>query len=138
VASSRWAAVTLRDKGGAIEIKKITAIGADLMRHGIVQIFALNEFRFALCPSETILATNTSVISITEIVVNTKHKSRVVGTHFWNPSYPIPPVEVIRGDHTADQVIDSTMDLLKCLGQAPQAKEEPRTMTLSPLKTGKN
>jgi 3-hydroxybutyryl-CoA dehydrogenase len=73
----------------------------------------------AACPPETILATNTSVISITEIAADTKHKERVVGTHFWNPPYLIPLVEVVRGDGTSDQTMDRTMDLLKRVGKHP-------------------
>jgi 3-hydroxybutyryl-CoA dehydrogenase len=48
----------------------------------------------ALCPPDTILATNTSVISITEIAQKSNHRGRIVGTHFWNPPYLIPLVEV--------------------------------------------
>ncbi|MBN1254336.1 MAG: 3-hydroxyacyl-CoA dehydrogenase family protein [Deltaproteobacteria bacterium] len=73
----------------------------------------------ALCPEETILATNTSVISITEIAEKSGHRERVVGTHFWNPPYLIPLVEVIRGKDTADWAMDRTYNLLKEVGKHP-------------------
>jgi 3-hydroxybutyryl-CoA dehydrogenase len=73
----------------------------------------------AVCPKSTILATNTSVISITEIAAKTRFKDRVVGTHFWNPPYLIPLVEVIRGDETASDVMDRTMTLMKEIGKHP-------------------
>ena len=50
-----------------------------------------------LCPPETILCSNTSVISITEIAMKARHRERIVGTHFWNPPYLIPLVEVVQG-----------------------------------------
>jgi 3-hydroxybutyryl-CoA dehydrogenase len=73
----------------------------------------------ALCPQDTILATNTSVISITEIATKSKNRDRIVGTHFWNPPYLIPLVEVIRGEDTADWAMDRTSNLLKEVGKHP-------------------
>jgi 3-hydroxybutyryl-CoA dehydrogenase len=73
----------------------------------------------AVCPPETILATNTSVISISEIARASDHRNRIVGTHFWNPPYLIPLVEVIRGDETASEVVDRTFALLQRVGKHP-------------------
>ena len=73
----------------------------------------------ASCPQDTILATNTSVISITEIAHKTRNRDRILGTHFWNPPYLIPLVEVIRGEETADWAMDRTYDLLKAVGKHP-------------------
>jgi 3-hydroxybutyryl-CoA dehydrogenase len=72
-----------------------------------------------LCSPETILASNTSVMSITEIGSRTRNRERVVGTHFWNPPYLIPLVEVVRGEHTADEVMDRTIDMLERVGKHP-------------------
>ncbi|MBU2499581.1 MAG: 3-hydroxyacyl-CoA dehydrogenase family protein, partial [Proteobacteria bacterium] len=72
-----------------------------------------------LCPKETILATNTSVISITEIAEKSKNRDRILGTHFWNPPYLIPLVEVIRGKETSDPVMDITFDLMREVGKHP-------------------
>jgi len=73
----------------------------------------------ALCPKKTILATNTSVISITEIAEKSRKRERILGTHFWNPPYLIPLVEVIRGNDTSSQAIDETFDLLKSVHKHP-------------------
>ena len=68
---------------------------------------------------DCILATNTSVMSITEIAGKTKDKSRVIGTHFWNPPYLIPLVEVVKGEETSLEVMDTTYDYLKKIGKKP-------------------
>lgn len=71
------------------------------------------------CKENAILATNTSVMSITEIAQKTNNKARVVGTHFWNPPYLIPLVEVIKSDYTSDEVFDTTYNLLKKANKKP-------------------
>ncbi len=73
----------------------------------------------ASCSPDTILTTNTSVISITEIAHKARNRDRILGTHFWNPPYLIPLVEVIRGEETADWAMDRTYDLLKAVGKHP-------------------
>jgi 3-hydroxybutyryl-CoA dehydrogenase len=72
-----------------------------------------------LCPPEVILATNTSVISITEIASGAHHKERIVGTHFWNPPHVMPLVEVIKGAGTADEVAETACQVLTDIGQYP-------------------
>jgi 3-hydroxybutyryl-CoA dehydrogenase len=73
----------------------------------------------SICSSDCILATNTSVISITEIAAKSTKRERIVGTHFWNPPYLIPLVEVIKGRETSPQVVDHTVDLLRSVGKHP-------------------
>jgi 3-hydroxybutyryl-CoA dehydrogenase len=73
----------------------------------------------SLCPPDTILTTNTSVISITEIAKEARNKNRILGTHFWNPPYLIPLVEVVRGKETSDEAMDATFELLKKVGKHP-------------------
>jgi 3-hydroxybutyryl-CoA dehydrogenase len=72
-----------------------------------------------ICPPETILASNTSVISITEIAAKSRHRHRIVGTHFWNPPYIIPLVEVIKGADTSDHTMDITYDFLAEVSKHP-------------------
>jgi 3-hydroxybutyryl-CoA dehydrogenase len=72
-----------------------------------------------LCAPDVILATNTSVISITEIASKSLYRERTLGTHFWNPPYLIPLVEVIRGEDTAQWAMDVTYDLLQKVGKHP-------------------
>jgi 3-hydroxybutyryl-CoA dehydrogenase len=97
--------------------------GADFVVEAVVENLEIKQKIFrqldSVCPREVILATNTSVISITEIAARSRHKPRVVGTHFWNPPYLIPLVEVVRGEQTADQVMERTMDILKAVGKHP-------------------
>ena len=71
------------------------------------------------CSPQTVFATNTSAISITEIASKVRKKERVVGTHFWNPPYLIPLVEVIGGRHTSAEVVDYTFELMKTAGKHP-------------------
>ena len=66
-----------------------------------------------------ILATNTSVMSITEIGSRARHRERVVGTHFWNPPYLIPLVEVVRTEQVATAVVERTLALLRRAGKHP-------------------
>jgi 3-hydroxybutyryl-CoA dehydrogenase len=73
----------------------------------------------AYCSPITILATNTSVISITEVAAKTLARERVVGTHFWNPPYLVPLVEVVGGRETLPEVMDYTYNLLKSVGKHP-------------------
>ena len=73
----------------------------------------------SLCPSNIILCSNTSVISITEIAEKAVHRERIVGTHFWNPPYLIPLVEVVRAEESADWCISATYDLLARVGKHP-------------------
>jgi 3-hydroxybutyryl-CoA dehydrogenase len=70
-------------------------------------------------PPDAILASNTSVIPIGQIMSRVERKHRALGTHWWNPPYLIPLVEVVRAADTSDATVAATMDLLKSLGKAP-------------------
>ena len=71
------------------------------------------------CESNTILCSNTSVISITEIAEHANHPERIIGTHFWNPPYLIPLVEVIRTEMTAESCATNVYELLRRVGKHP-------------------
>lgn len=71
------------------------------------------------CPDDTILATNTSSISITQIAAVTSRPSMVIGMHFMNPVPVMKLVEIIRGYNTSDDVTKTIMDLSKTLGKVP-------------------
>ena len=68
---------------------------------------------------ETILASNTSSISITKIASVTQKPGKVIGMHFMNPVPVMKLVEVIRGYTTSDEVTESIMELSKNLGKIP-------------------
>lgn len=74
-----------------------------------------------ICPAETVLASNTSSISITEIAAATQRPEQVVGMHFFNPVPLMPLVEVIRGLATSDEVFELVMALSGKLGKTPVA-----------------
>ncbi len=71
------------------------------------------------CPKETILATNTSSISITQIAAVTSRPDKVVGMHFMNPVPIMKLVEIIRGYSTSDEITNTIMELSKALGKVP-------------------
>jgi 3-hydroxybutyryl-CoA dehydrogenase len=73
----------------------------------------------AACPAATILATNTSSISITKIAAVTKRPEKVIGMHFMNPVPVMKLVEVIRGYSTSAEVTKTIMELSKNLGKVP-------------------
>jgi 3-hydroxybutyryl-CoA dehydrogenase len=72
-----------------------------------------------VCPKNTILATNTSSISITEIAAVTKRPEMVIGMHFMNPVPIMKLVEIIRGYSTSDEVTKIIMNLSRTLGKTP-------------------
>lgn len=81
-----------------------------------LQIFKqLNE----ACSHQTILATNTSSISITQIASVVAHPDRVIGMHFMNPVPIMKLVEIIRGYNTSNAVTKTIMDLSVTLGKVP-------------------
>ncbi|MBF7095594.1 3-hydroxyacyl-CoA dehydrogenase family protein [Alkalibacter mobilis] len=104
---------------------------ADLIIENIPENMELKQNLFAqldeVCREDTILASNTSVMSITEIASKAKNKDRIVGTHFWNPPYLIPLVEIVRTEFTSDEVVDDLFDFMKSMGKKPVkvAKDVP-------------
>ena len=72
-----------------------------------------------VCDAETILATNTSSISITQIASVTNRPEKVIGMHFMNPVPIMKLVEIIRGYNTSDEVMNFTVDLSKKINKIP-------------------
>jgi 3-hydroxybutyryl-CoA dehydrogenase len=70
-------------------------------------------------PAEAILATNTSVIPIGSIMAGLARPERALGTHWWNPPYLVPLVEVIGTDRTAPDIVVRAMDILAAVGKKP-------------------
>jgi len=72
-----------------------------------------------ICDTNTLLATNTSSISITKIAAVTNRPTQVIGMHFMNPVPVMKLVEVIRGYATSDKVTERIMEMSRTLGKSP-------------------
>ena len=80
----------------------------------------------SLCGPETLLATNTSSLSVTAIAATTKHPERAVGMHFFNPPPLMALVEVIQGEQTLPENIQRAVELVRKMGKTPvSAKDTP-------------
>ena len=73
----------------------------------------------AFCPDDTIMASNTSSISITEIAAVTTRPDMVIGMHFMNPLPVMKLVEIIKGYSTSDQTYNTVAEISKKLGKIP-------------------
>jgi 3-hydroxybutyryl-CoA dehydrogenase len=95
----------------------------DYVVEAVLEDLALKQKLFAEIErhvrSDTILASNTSVIPITRIMEGLKDRSRALGTHWWNPPYLVPLVEVIGTQWTSQHAIDWTIALHKAAGKTP-------------------
>jgi 3-hydroxybutyryl-CoA dehydrogenase len=99
------------------------AAGADVVFEAALEDLPLKQELFAQLAACTrpdcILASNTSVISIGEIGARVPNPDRVLGTHWWNPPYLIPLVEVVRAPATDPACIERMMELLRRVGKLP-------------------
>jgi 3-hydroxybutyryl-CoA dehydrogenase len=114
--------VTLARISTDIRLEEVCA-GADFVVEAISEQPVLKRALFrdldAICSPQMVLATNTSVISITEIAREAVSRERIVGTHFWNPPYLVPLVEVIPGRDSAPWAVERAYDLLRSAGKHP-------------------
>ena len=121
--------ISQEEKEGTLErIQTFTAIekgiaNADLVVEAATENLSLKKKIFSqideLAPAGSILATNTSSISITEIAAVTNRPDMVIGMHFMNPVPIMKLIEVIRGYSTSDEVTVKIMELSKALGKVP-------------------
>jgi 3-hydroxybutyryl-CoA dehydrogenase len=100
-----------------------TVAEADFVAEAALEDLPLKQRLFAEIEShvraDAILASNTSVIPITQIMQGLKERSRALGTHWWNPPFLVPLVEVIGTEWTAPEVIERTIALHKAVGKTP-------------------
>ena len=83
------------------------------------------QFEEAVAP-ETVLASNTSGIPITKIAEVCEHPARVIGMHWSNPPHLIPMIEVIPGEGSSQETVDTTAELVRRIGYHPvQEREVP-------------
>ena len=108
-------------------IKRTTAVSdlknCDLVIEAVTENPKLKKELFAeldkLCPKHTVLASNTSSISITEMAAATGRPERFIGLHFMNPVPLMKLVEVIRTIQTADEVFETGVQFAEKLGKVP-------------------
>jgi 3-hydroxybutyryl-CoA dehydrogenase len=103
---------------------------SDIIIEAAVENMAIKKQIFAeldgYCKPETILATNTSSLSITEIAAATSNPDRVIGMHFFNPVPVMKLVEIIRGIATSAETYDAIKELTENLGKTPvEVNEAP-------------
>ena len=77
-----------------------------------------------VCGRETVFATNTSTLSVTQIAAKTMHPERFAGMHFFNPAPVLPLVEIVQGANTASAVIEQLASLARDLGKTPVITED--------------
>ncbi len=95
----------------------------DLVIEAVLEELELKREVFAeldrLTVPDTILATNTSALSVSEIASATQHPERVVGMHFFNPAPVLPLVEVVRTPQGSDDAVDAAYDWAERAGKQP-------------------
>ncbi len=96
---------------------------ADLIIEAIIESVDVKKTVFrnldSICPPETIFATNTSSISITEIAAPTNRPDKCIGMHFFNPATVMKLVEVIRGMATSEETFKAVYELSEAIGKTP-------------------
>jgi 3-hydroxybutyryl-CoA dehydrogenase len=125
-------AANLRDLGDdESAVERVTpcfdladAVGeADYVVEAVLENLALKQKLFAEIERhvrpDTILASNTSVIPITDIMRGLQRRERALGTHWWNPPFLVPLVEVIETQWTAPEAVAWTMALHQAAGKKP-------------------
>ena len=99
------------------------AAPADLMIEAIAENLAVKQQFFsemeALFAPETILASNTSALRITDIAAGLKRPERAVTAHFWNPPHLVPLVDVMQGEMTSEETVQRVYHFLKRCGKRP-------------------
>lgn len=111
--------------GRVTVVEEIEAVGsfANIVFECVVENLDIKQEFFknldAFCSEEIILATNTSALSVTQIAEKSIRRERIIGTHFWNPPYLIPLVEIIKTDCVADWVVEKTHAILVEAGKKP-------------------
>jgi len=97
--------------------------GADLIVEAVPESFELKVELFAqadlFCGPDTILASNTSSISITRLASNVERRDRFVGMHFFNPPHVMKLIEIVRGERTSDETVQQVREVAERMGKTP-------------------
>lgn len=114
---------------GTTDLKEATE-GVDLVIEAIIEDMeekkkVLRDLD-SICPAHTILASNTSYQSITEMAAVTRRADKFLGMHWFNPPQIMRGIEIIRGEHTSQETVDAVIDLCWRLGKEPAiCKDSP-------------
>lgn len=104
------------------------AADCDLVVEAAIENMKIKKEIFAeldkICKPETILASNTSSLSITEVASATNRPEKVIGMHFFNPAPVMKLVEIIRGMPTSQETFDAVKELSVAIGKEPVEVEE--------------
>ena len=120
--ASARAAASLPDEATAHPDLRSAVAGADVVVEAVAEQLTAKQDLFAQVDAlnpDALLATNTSVLPVSQIAARASHPGRIVGTHWWNPPGLIPVVEVVRGQRTSDETMDQAENLLRSLGKTP-------------------
>ena len=106
---------------GSVDIADAASCG--LIVEAAVENMAVKKIIFkeldAVCPPETLFATNTSSLSITEVATATGRPDKVIGMHFFNPATLMKLVEIIRGMTTSDETYATIKEITEKIGKTP-------------------
>jgi 3-hydroxybutyryl-CoA dehydrogenase len=95
--------------------------GADLIIEAVPENFELKKDLFAqadlFCSEQTILASNTSSMSITDLAGNVERREQFVGMHFFNPPHLMKLVEIVVGDRTSEATIETVREVAGKMGK---------------------
>jgi 3-hydroxybutyryl-CoA dehydrogenase len=96
---------------------------ADFIVEAIPEDLSLKQDLFfhleTLCGPNTIIASNTSSLTLAKIGTRVKNKKRLVVTHWFNPPQIVPTVEVVKGEETSNEIMNTTCTLLENINKAP-------------------
>ena len=99
------------------------AADCDLVVEAAIENMKIKKEIFAeldsICKPETILASNTSSLSITEVANATKREDKVIGMHFFNPAPVMKLVEIIRGAKTSQETFDAVKEMSEAIKKVP-------------------
>jgi len=97
--------------------------GADLIIEAVPENIELKTDLFAqadlFCGVDTILASNTSSISITKLAGNVERRDRFIGMHFFNPPHLMKLIEIVRGERTSDETVEQVREVAEKMGKTP-------------------
>lgn len=106
---------------GTTELQKLSK--SDIVVEAIVENITEKKNLFKklseICNETTILATNTSSLSVTELAISVKNPHRVIGLHFFNPVPVMKLVEIVRSALTSDEAYSETKSFAEALGKTP-------------------